>query len=114
MLNFKDHSSALLSPRSASGGAIIGHPSTRYNENAENNMIGDIEEEEDKEEEDADKDERSLDPSSRPKSKVSNSGEAQPGSSQLPESILAPEASLSAAAHQYENIPSDIINFQNN
>ena len=114
MLNFKDHSSALLSPRSASGGAIIGHPSTRYNENAENNMIGDIEEEEDKEEEDADKDERSLDPSSRPKSKASNSGEAQPGSSQLPESILAPEVPHFEASSKHEDYPSDIINFQNN
>jgi len=76
-------------------------------------MIGDIEEEEDKEEEDADKDERSLDPSSRPKSKASNSQEAQPESSQLPENILAPEASLSAA-NKPEVYPSDIINFQNN
>ena len=78
MLNFKDHPSVLLSPRS-SGGGVIGH-STRYNVNineiTENNMIGDIEEEEDKEEEDAD---RSLNPSSRPKSKASNSQEAIPG-----------------------------------
>ena len=79
MLNFKDHPSVLLSPRSVSGGGVIGH-STRYNVNnneiTENNMIGDIEEEEDKEEEDAD---RSLNPSSRPKSKASNSQEAIPG-----------------------------------
>lgn len=109
MLNFQDHPSVvLLSPKSTSSIGIIGHPSTRYNvnnnENTENNMIGDIEEEEDKEEEDADKDERSLDPSSRPKSKASNSQEAQPESPQLP------EASLSAA-NKPEVYPSDIINF---
>ena len=101
MLNFKDHhSSGLMSPRSALSqpqGGIIGH-STRYNANnndvAVDNMIGDIKEEEDKEEEDVDKDGRSLNPSPRPKSRASNAQEAFAGSSQVPEAVHAPEASL--------------------
>lgn len=87
MLNFKDPPNDILSPRSPKGG-VIGH-STRYNANnneiAADHMIGDIEEEADKEEEDADKDERSLNASSRPKSKVSDYQEARPTSSHLQE-----------------------------
>lgn len=97
-----------MSPRSPSGGGIIGH-STRYNannnENPADNMIGGIEEEVDKEEEDADKDDRSLNPSSR---KASNSQEVEPVAQQFAEE--APEASV--PKHEVAN--PDIINFQNN
>jgi hypothetical protein len=76
----------------------MGH-STRYNNNnneAVDHMIDDIEEEEDKEEEDADRDDRSLNPSSRPRSKISHGQEVIPESSQLPEDVHASGAPLSA------------------